>query len=54
MRREDWVRIGLAGRALLALVAIHGATSHRWRRVHTAGTALSLIATIGPLFFEER
>lgn len=53
MRREDWVRIGLAGRALLAFVAIHGITSRRWRRLHTAGTALSVIATIGPLLFEE-
>jgi hypothetical protein len=53
MRREDWARVGLAGRVILIVVTLHGITSRRWRQFHTIGTALSIIATVGPLFVEE-
>ena len=47
MSERDWNRIGMSGRVVLAAVAIHGATSRRWRNAHTVGVVMCLIAIAG-------
>lgn len=48
MSKKDWRYMQLAGMTALAFVAIHGATSRRWKDLHTIGVILCAVAAVGP------
>lgn len=47
MAESDWVAVGAYGRIVLAIVALHGVKSRRWRDAHTIGVLLCVIAIAG-------
>ena len=44
----NWKEVGAVGTVIAGVAVLHGLTSHKWRRIHTLGVLLGIVAVAAP------